>query len=654
MGNLGCLGNDFSSYDVFCAHRDMVPFVPPSSDNVTYMFDLVQKQDIRFVPDISKSVMQDGFQMDPMRDPSNPPMWHTIKEYSAPVSTLKVCASGRIRVQTLPSDELGCPEIGVQPTSKCAFAICTRGRKTDESVQTKNFTHTAQIVKPGIVFSLFLSMSHASLYLSPRIMLILDGGDEVTLVQDSLGPFPIEEDFFADFAVVDDSRNVQVDFIFRTPPRNAKRTDHRRMPTSRSCLQEYTAFNSHLTQANISIGWVTVSSVFLQNLVVNEEQYQEQVPDPQPYSAWKGRPQNASCKGAGFVLFEGEDAHASLVAVNNPRITGSSSMHPQFSKRAPRAQAEISDYWYHIRYNAEPDLTLQETRLRGTQCIEGEFWLSQPVGTTSTHLFCSSSLAQALTMCVAFRFSCTQDYLSLIVNNATTVLRHTHIPTNCVVLGIEPDPRHGGLIRMFIEHRSKIIEDMVLCERHMEDVSRTIVHQEVYDGGDYMIYRVTLLHRDGSRQAAVLQASSVHFDTASNLLDQGRSGQCPLVQDPSPRFPLSPCNVRHDLAPESRIFVYSSMEYKRPIVMEERADTENLEQFQSATEYHPEIFPLDQHRDRDASVDWESVVGGYSDIDADESELGRVVEWQRPLIDSVVLLNQLRDAPFGVFPKNYS
>eukprot|EP00971_Amphidinium_carterae_P163323 3238365-Amphidinium_carterae.1 len=31
-------------------------------------------------------------------------------------------------------------------------------------------------------------------------------------------------------------------------------------------------------------------------------------------------------------------------------------------------------------------------------------------------------------------------------------------------MGVERDPRHPALLRMFIEHRNRIVEDMVICE----------------------------------------------------------------------------------------------------------------------------------------------------------------------------------------------
>jgi len=309
--------------------------------------------------------------------------------------------------------------------------------------------------------------------------------------------------------------------------------------------------------------------------------------------------------------------------------------------------------------------------------IRGEFWLSkQAVEKKNVYFHCSSTLAQALSMCIAFRFSCPTDYLSLIADRAAKVLRHTHIPTNGVVLGIEQDPRHDALLRMFIEHRNEILEDMVICECRPEDLARTIVHQEVYDGGQTIIYRLTLLHRDGARQSAVLQVAAEQFDDP-HFLDSARSGgQYQLVEDPSPRWPISPCLVRHDLSPANRIFIYSNVAYDEfeNGAADTDGETGNPEDFHSAGEVSDRgvnspgpVFRGGESLS-DAAEDYQSAGGGFSDAEdsnsmpmpapksgktalpANDDDFPAEARWRRPLIESVVLLRGMEDSPFKCFP----
>merc|ERR1719491_2528442 len=84
------------------------------------------------------------------------------------------------------------------------------------------------------------------------------------------------------------------------------------------------------------------------------------------------------------------------------------------------------------------------------------------------------------------------------------VLRHMHIPTNAVIMGIEHDPRSVHLLRMFVESRNDVLDDMPVCE-YSSDAEDTLVHQEVYDGGRLLTYRISLLRSDGSRQSAALE-----------------------------------------------------------------------------------------------------------------------------------------------------
>jgi len=114
---------------------------------------------------------------------------------------------------------------------------------------------------------------------------------------------------------------------------------------------------------------------------------------------------------------------------------------------------------------------------------------------------------------------------------------------------------------MFVEHRNEILEDMVVCECKSADLARTVVHQEVYDGGSAVLYRVTLLHRDGTRQSAVLQLDTEKIEEGR---DDRNGARLRIAEEPSLRFPIEPCRVYHNLSPVNRVFVYSSSSYEPP------------------------------------------------------------------------------------------
>merc|ERR1719424_61429 len=91
----------------------------------------------------------------------------------------------------------------------------------------------------------------------------------------------------------------------------------------------------------------------------------------------------------------------------------------------------IDDFWYHIKYDEDDDLSSMPTRSQAHNMITGEFWLTKlPVEKKQVYFQCSSTLAQALTMCIAFRFSCPTVHLSLIAEGekGARILRHEHIP----------------------------------------------------------------------------------------------------------------------------------------------------------------------------------------------------------------------------------
>merc|ERR1712232_1023985 len=274
--------------------------------------------------------------------------------------------------------------------------------------------------------------------------------------------------------------------------------------TLRTCLQDYTAFNNQVQPASISLGYCSLplllpnSMAHLQNLVISEVLLDEGDAIDPPYDFWKEAAHNPERKKSSKIIFEGQDAHAASMAIDAPEAD---MLHPQLSSRQStgptpgsgskpadeslgrrRAGATADEFWHHIRYDdskgSEDDASDYPQHLRG------EFWLSKrSVEKASTYFHCSSTLGQALTMCIVFRFSCPAYYLSLIENEARSVLKDTHIPTNGVALGIESDPRHDSLLRMFVDHRNEILDDIVISEVKTGELNRTIVHQEVYDGG---------------------------------------------------------------------------------------------------------------------------------------------------------------------------
>lgn len=709
MGNAGL--------DGLCVSRDSPAFIPPNTEYVTYQYNSERDKEVKFWQGLtgSEKYTPEGFLVKSQTSEKHTPKVYTVKEYSPNASQQRVYVSGRVLVQ--------CGSKASSSASQgpiCAFAVCTRGRPIYQSLKLR-FTHTAQVRSSGVVFALYLVSAPTGVFLCPRIMLVLENGDEVLLVDDRLGPVRTPQAFYTDFAIVDDGgRNVQLDLIFR----GTGDADGKGMRTLRTCLQDYTSFNNQIQPANISLGYSNIATylpnsvVHLQNFVVSEHAFDTPVPEPQPYDVWKEAAHAPEKESSSKIIFEGEDARTASMALDVPEAPV---VHPQMalsvrasansakskadkeggplqrwvSRGAPPgsdllAESSVDEFWYHIRYDGESAAERADPAgdpyLRSTH-IRGEFWLSkQAVEKKNVYFHCSSTLSQALSMCIAFRFSCPTDYLSLIADRASKVLRHTHIPTNGVVMGIEQDPRHDSLIRMFIEHRNEILEDMVICECRPEDLARTIVHQEIYDGGSTIIYRLTLLHRDGARQSAVLQVAAEHFDDP-HFLDSARSGgQYQLVEDPSPRWPISPCLVRHDLSPANRIFVYSNVSHDEFAPDAAGGDTDGegtvgAEDFHSAggdlsTQGTPgPVFRSgDNTSDGCSAEDYQSAGGGFSDAEDSnlagglasnpaskggrsagaergvDNEFAVEAVWRRPLIESAVLLSRMEDSPFKCFP----
>jgi len=696
MGNAVCIGKS-EGLDSICAGRGLPEFIAPNTEHVTYCFNYARDHEISLLDGLTADVSARGFALDPQVSERRAPRWYNIKQYVPSAAQLRLHVSGRVLVQ--------CPDeaqLSAAPSGACAFRICTRGHPIYESIRTDRFTHTAHVVTSGVFFAFNVSSSLQGLYLCPRLVAVLEGGDEVTLVDDRLGPMR-PQSHHVDFAILDDGgRNIQVDLIFRGVPDEG--APERGMRTLRTCLQDYIAFNNQVAPASISLGPSELASLLpraslhLQNLVVSEERLEDRAPRPRPLDVWGAWP--------GRLLYEGEDARAASAAA----APDAPAAHPQLQPPQPAAPEDdggaralrrcgahreslaetcTDDFWHHVRYDdhpeidglANPDCPEDPTHLRG------EFWLSkQVVDKKSVYFHCSSTIAQATTMCVAFRFSCPPDYLQLIERasgcgagrqEAVSLLREGHIPANGVVLGLEHDPRHRGLLRMFVEHRNEIKDDMVVCECHTADLAHAIAHQEVYDGGGVISYRVTLLHRDGTRQSAVLQASAEDLEDAG--ADSAHPGnQYRLVEEPSLRFPLLPCQVSQSLSPASRVFVYTASVHEPsegPAVdieggepgdcPDERLSAEGMA---TPTAHH---LADGSHMSDATAEDWQSVGGGFSDCEVDAAhhvadphrarlargctaEDSASVRWRRPLIESAVLVTRMEEAPFKCFPMSLS
>ena len=66
--------------------------------------------------------------------------------------------------------------------------------------------------------------------------------------------------------------------------------------------------------------------------------------------------------------------------------------------------------------------------------------------------------------CTVVRFSTSSDYVTLIESNAAAVLRLSSIPTNGVMCGIDEDAEDPNCLRMYVEHRGVVVDDMIIGE----------------------------------------------------------------------------------------------------------------------------------------------------------------------------------------------
>jgi hypothetical protein len=607
-----------------------------------------------------------------------------------------------------------------------------------QTIKTGNYTHAADVITSSIIFAVYVSVSLTGIIIYPKILLSLECGDEVVLVDDRLGPLAPPYSYNLDFCVVDEgARNVQLDVICRgsDPEQDqAPIAAIGKVRTVRMCLQDYSTFNSHLRAPRLSLGnsslgtFLPGATVHLQNLVVSEEVLAVRVPEPEPLHVGREVAHMREVGRGGDVLFEGADARAAAKMADNgiltPRNNGTaddarrredcacvrtiggndipvetlcgasvvdlrrelaktlkvandqilimldsttlkdhdSVPHGTIQCVIQEADLSIEDFWYHIKYEDEDDTSSLDVRTQQHgKVITGEFWLSKLPMQPKKHVYfhTSSTLAQALTLCIAFRFNCPTVHLSLISEGVkgARVLRHEHIPTNAIIMGIEPHPHNRSLLRMFIEHRNEVLDDMTVCECRRAGLKQTIVHQEVYDGGTDMYYRLTFFFADGTRQSSVLQAKVEHleetfFDSAS-----ARGGQDYMIYEPSQRFPVAPCKPRHNIPPDYRVFVYSSVacgneaDWDASFDAPREAFSLNLRKM----EMTPEASEM-------CMEEYHSIYGGFSDGETDRDVIESVredpggvnVEWSRPVVQSATLLRKMEEPPFKCFPKSLS
>mmetsp|Transcript_134163 Transcript_134163/g.304245 ORF Transcript_134163/g.304245 Transcript_134163/m.304245 type:complete len:493 (+) Transcript_134163:45-1523(+) len=274
--------------------------------------------------------------------------------------------------------------------------------------------------------------------------------DAAWAVDDLVGP--LTEECMLDFAVHDDGRNLHLDVMVRTPH-----------GTRRSTLQDWMAFNNHVSPCYVNVGGCTVGcGVVLQNLVIQEMQHEN---PPQLRSIFKGR-----------------------------RIEGS------------------PDSWHHVAY---PESAGSVARFKG------ELWLTtRDVEKAGTFLEATLTAAEALALACVFRFGCSLDYLGLIEAQASKFLAVSSIPCRGVAVGLDEDSEDPNILRMFVEYRGQVIEDMVVCHLPPEQRESAQVCLEVFDDMVQFLFRVCINHR-GAVQQAVLEVSGDRLDASLEGYSRG-------------------------------------------------------------------------------------------------------------------------------------
>jgi len=597
MGNIECLSSPFG--DNLCISREFPSFIPPFTDNITYDYDFFECDEGIQLDGKVLPCDERGFQITNNRPLREGPKWCIVKEYeiskvvSRNTAMTRLYVSGRLFIQFMAPASVLRDAKGV-----CVFSICLRGKPVYEHVQ--GFPNSVHKFNSGIFFNIYLVNQKSVLHVAPQIRLVNDQCHEVPLCEDVLGPIT-RNNFFVDFAIVDDGRNLQMDTIVRVPEGK----------TFRSCIQDYTMYNSGAPNPMITLGYSNLqhytsnATVFLQNLCIGEREF-EDAPGNKVFD-WTSETQ----------LFQGVGAICTTTEEFEPSLLH----HPQYKPLDMKTMEEItkkqtlmdksrltrfltnealsstieqneatSKFWYHIRYDMGDNKNSGAGSDENSKCIEGEFWLSrQPLRRGEMYFQTSSSVSQSLVSGIVFRFSCPNDFMTLIEAGACRVLRHTHIPTNGIAFGIEEDPADPNMLRMFIEHRSRIVEDMIVCNCPRTNVrDETLVHHEVFDEGAYLYYRITIIHTDMSQQSCVLRIKEDNLEFIRGPPGDffGRISKSPSYSNhekPSPRFPISPALSRHVLPEGYRIMLYSSISYDSKKAVEwQKKEFLDIEQGHSA------------------------------------------------------------------------
>ncbi|CAE7241905.1 unnamed protein product, partial [Symbiodinium natans] len=426
MGNSSCVDR---LAECPGSHRETPPFLPPNHAEAAYEFHFTENTPLWAG---ATQALQPNLGY-PLPGAGQPSRCELIRE-GGDVPSLKICFSGRIFVRC--GEELFSAEDG--PSRCTAFRLCTRAVEMEDTVC-------------GVNFSLQLHSSPPGIFLCPCISLQLSTG-EVGLVGDRFGPIQHPQDFLLDFSTLDiGGQDVQMDVILRgitvdAMPSSEVAVSRRGAWTLRTRLQDFTTFNNFLRPHRAYLGaselWGEGSAAYLQHLVVSEEPMHVAHP-PVSLKWWAQLDEGADW---GRLLFEGIDARSRL----DEASFGSE----------PLSASKASDFWHHKVY----DMAVGRVSPRkDPEKLSGEFWLSkQAMKVEPIYLHYQGTLAQALESCVILRFSCAQDVLqSLQLGRARAA---APIPSRGVVFGIEQDPRHARLVRMFIEYRNEIVADMVLCE----------------------------------------------------------------------------------------------------------------------------------------------------------------------------------------------
>lgn len=652
MGNIEilpcCVGDRFA--------RSVPSFKAPNAKGVTFSFDCLKGQSIQLGGE-THLVSPLGFLFE-SRSQDEPPERYTVRQVEERAHRLRLCVSGRVLVcnpEPPPKEDAHFEHSSDDlADGGCIIKVCTRSRPITEVVPSSSSKQTTQVVDSGLACALSLGYSSdGALFVLPQISVVLANAEEALLVEEKMGPLTLPMPWCFDFALVDDGgRNIQIDLIVRSAtgmqaelaalasegacnaptPAGFGRSMQRGRPL-RACMQEFTTFNSQIRNPSVAIGYSSLvgsskaATVHLQNLVVSEESFAEPVPEPRACEAWRdptlcADEDSASVGSSGCVLFEGRDAKAA-----------SGPWHARHRlSRAPKADTRpqhcTSKFWHHIRYPDEDFLASLSPHENSP--LAGEFWLSKhSVGDSGVYFHCSCTMAQALTMCIMFRFTCPSDYRFLIETQRLGPLANTHIPMNGLVLGVEADPRQERLVRMFLEHRNVIKYDMVLCECFKaSDLARTFVDHEVHDSGDRITYRVTMLYPDGERQSAVLQidSSEINPPMEEDLLDD--DVEC----EPSIRFPIRPSSPCHLLPQDDRILVYTSRAYIDEDTLTDLGSPGRVDSTASVTESY-----------KSAGED------GYSDSGC-SYHTAPISNWHAPLIDSAMVIAGVEEPPFRCFP----